>query len=72
MFSEHGLRVEEKTEVMWLRLRRKALQLHLDEKKIKQTGSFVYLCGLCGDGNSDTEIRGRMTARLMLGGKAKR
>ena len=43
--------------------RRKDLKICMDGKKLKQRDSFVYLDGvICGDGNSDTEIRRRITA----------
>ena len=43
--------------------RKEQLEIHVDGKKLKQRDSFVYLDGaMCGDGNSDTNIRVRITA----------
>ena len=70
MFSKHGLRIEEKAEVMWLRPKRKELEIHLNGKKLTQSDSFVYLSGRICDGNSDTEIRRRTRAGQMIGGKS--
>ena len=70
MFRRRELRVSlEKTEVMWVGPRRKEPEIHLDGKKLKQRDSFVYLAeAICGDDNSDTDIRKKLT---MLGGKSK-
>ena len=63
-FRRLGLIVSlEKTEVMFVGHKRKALEIHLDGKKRKQRDSFVYMDGaICGDGQSDTEIHQRITA----------
>jgi len=61
--SRHGLRVcLEKTEVMWVGQRWEDLEIHLEEKKLKQRDIVVYLGGaICGNGNSDTDICWRIT-----------
>ena len=42
---------------------RTELEIHLDGKKVKPRDSFVHQVGaICEDGNSNTEIRRRMTA----------
>ena len=43
--------------------RRKGMEIHMDGKKLKQSDSLVYLSeAICGDGNSGTDIRRRITA----------
>jgi len=48
---------------MWAEQRRKEMDIHLGGKKLKQRDTFVYLSeAICGDDNSNTEIRRRITA----------
>ena len=45
------------------RAAQKDLDIKLDGKKLKQRDSFVYLGGtVCGDGDTETEIRRRIQA----------
>ena len=53
----------EKTGVMWVGQRRKELEIHTGGSKLKQRDNLFYLSGaIYGDGNSDIEIRRRLTA----------
>ena len=58
IIGKHGLRVSlEKTEVLWVGQQRD-LDIRLDWKKLNQRDSFVHLGGaVCGDGDTETEIR---------------
>ena len=62
--NRDGLTVSlEKTAVVWVGPGRTELEIHLDGKKVKPRDSFVHQVGaICEDGNSNTEIRRRMTA----------
>ena len=72
IFSRHGPRVRlEKTDVMWVGLRRKKLEIYVGGKQLRQRYNLFYLSGaICGDSNFDIEIRRRLTAGTLLGGKA--
>ena len=73
IFGKHGLRVSlEKTEVLWVGQQKKDLDIRLDGKKLNQQDSSVYLGGVvCGDGSTKTDIRRRVQAGEVRGGKWK-
>ena len=52
----------EKTGVMWVGQRRKELEIHTGGTKLKQRDNLFYLSvAIYGNGNSDIEIRRRLT-----------
>ena len=64
LFTRHGLKINvEKTEVLHIGHQREELDIELEGKKLTQGDSFVYLGGaVCGDGNTEREVRRRVQA----------
>ena len=64
LFTRYGLKINlEKTAVMHIGHQREELDFELEGKKLTQGDSFVYLGGaVCGDGNTEREIRRRAQA----------
>ena len=64
IFGKYGLTVSlDKTEMLWVGQQKKDLDIKLDGKKLNQRDSFVYLGGtVCGNGDTETEIRRRIQA----------
>ena len=53
----------EKTEVLWVGKHKTDLDIRLDAKKLNVRDIFEYLGrAVCGDGSTETEIRGRVKA----------
>ena len=62
-FIKHGLRMNLKTEVMWIGEQEVNLHVVIDGKTIKQVYSSEYLGGtVCEDGGSSKEIQRRVQA----------
>ena len=64
LFTRHGLKPNlGKTEVLHIGYQREELDIELEEKKLIQRDSFVYLgVAVCGDGMTEIEVRRRVQA----------
>ena len=64
LFTKHGLKLNlEKIEVLHIGHQREELDIELEGKILNQRDSFVYLGGaVCGDGNTEREVRRRVQA----------